>query len=195
MILMLSKIWTFFILGSLLYAFFNQTLNEVIEGIFVSGEDSVKVCIQILPGMCFFCGILKIAESSGIIKKIGSIATPLIARLFPDIPKNHPAIPLIVINTISNMFGAGNAATAFGLKAMKELQKINRDKSMASDAMGMFIILNTCTIVFFPTSIVSMRHVANSIEPGFVILPITFVSIIVCFLGVIMCKLSMKMFK
>lgn len=189
---MLNRIWAFFILASIIFAFTGNNLEKAVSSIFKSGESSVKICIELLPGMCFFCGLLRIAKASGIIEKLSLVLTPFISKLFPSIPKEHPSVSLMVVNILSNVFGAGNAATAFGINAMKELDKINPKKGIASDAMCMFIILNTCTISLFPTGIISLRYAAGSIQPAGIITEVIIVSSLLCVFGIISCKLFAK---
>lgn len=172
---------------------FAKDFSNIIEIILKSCTNAVTVCISMLPAMCFFCGMLKIAQVSGLCRQISLVLTPILKKLFPNIPPEHPAISMMTLNIISNMLGMGNAATAFGISAMKELQTINPTKDTASAEMCTFIILNTCTVVLLPTNIIALRHANGSQNPGSVINLIIIVSILICSTGIISCKIFERM--
>jgi spore maturation protein A len=189
---MLNKIWAFFIIISVIFAILGKKLDIITTAIFSSGDNAIKLCIELLPGMCFFCGLLRVAKSCGIIEKLAVVVKPLVSKLFPEIPMGNPSISLMITNIFSNIFGAGNAATALGINAMKELDKLNPKKEEASDAMCMFIILNTCTIALFPSGIIALRYAAGSMNPAGIITETMIVSGLLCLFGIIMCKIFAK---
>src|SRR3954468_242590 len=128
--------------------------------------DSAKTAFEISLGltgvMCFWLGIMRVGEKAGAIRIFSKLINPFFSRLFPEIPKDHPAMGSILMNYSANMLGLDNAATPLGLKAMNELQEINPDKSRASDAMIMFLTLNTAGFTIIPVSIIAFRATAHA---------------------------------
>ena len=115
--------------------------------------------------MAFWLGIMNIAEKSGLIKSISKGFRPIIRILFPGVPKDHPAERWILMNFIANMFGVGNGATAFGLKAMKELDSLNTNKRRATNSMAMFLIINMSSLQLVPLTVVKLRYDYGSKNP------------------------------
>ena len=127
-------------------------------------------------------GILKVGEDSGLVARLSRLLSPVLTKLFPEIPKNHPALGSIFMNISANMLGLDNAATPVGLKAMQELQSINKDKASASNSMIMFLTLNTSGLTIIPVSIMAYRAKAGAADPTDVFIPLlltTFCSTIV----------------
>ena len=121
--------------------------------------------LKILPIMSLWLGIMSVAQKSGLLNKLTNLLKPLLRLIFPLIPSNHESLNYISSNVIANIFGLGSAATPFGIKAMESLQKINKDKTKASNSMITFIILNTSGLTIVPTTIISMRIMHNSTNP------------------------------
>ena len=127
--------------------------------------------MEIFPVMALWLGIMKIAEKSGLLKKLSILLSPILGKLFPELPKDHEAISLMASNIISNMAGLGSAATPFGLKAMKSLDRVNKKKDTASRSMITFLVLNTSGVTIIPTTIISLRLMYGSISPTEIVLP------------------------
>lgn len=162
---MIHKIWGFFIIvGSVFCLFTGQAdlLNEEILGSAKSGLDMI---VKIFPVMALWLGIMNIAKVSGLLQKFSKLLSPILGKLFPEIPKNHESLSLIASNVVANVFGLGNAATPFGLKAMKSLQEINPKKDTASRSMITFLVLNTSGVTIIPTTIISLRMMHGSANP------------------------------
>ena len=124
-------------------------------------KSAVEIAIGLIGIMALWLGIMKIAEESGLIKIIAQIIRPVTIRLFPDVPKDHPAIGSIVLNMAANMLGLGNAATPLGLKAMEELQELNPNKETATNAMCTFLAINTSSVQFIlPATVVALMGAA-----------------------------------
>src|SRR5699024_12464798 len=121
---MVNYIWITFILIGIIYAFINGTLDNVTEAIFASANEAVTITIGLISVFVFWLGMMKIAEAVGLLRAIGFVMRPLIVRLFPDLPKNHPVIGAIVSNITANFFGLGNAATPFGITAMHHMKQL-----------------------------------------------------------------------
>ena len=127
--------------------------------------------LKIFPVIAIWLGIMNIATSSGLLKKLSKLLSPVLRILFPEIPKNHESLNYISSNIIANMFGLGNAATPFGLKAMKSLQELNKKKDTATRSMITFLVINTSGVTIIPTTIISLRMMYGSTNPTSIVLP------------------------
>lgn len=176
----------FFIIG-ILYSFITNTniSNEMIS----ASSKSIELIFTIIPIMCLWLGIMNIAKKSGLLDKFAKLITPILKYLFPEIPKNSPCFSYISINIIMNMLGVGNAATPFGLKAMKEMQKINQNKDTSSRSMITFIVMNTAAVTIIPTTIISLRVLNKSINPMSIVPYIVITSSLSCIIGLILDRL------
>ena len=177
---------TFFIIG-ILYSFITNTniSNEMIS----ASSKSIELIFTIIPIMCLWLGIMNIAKKSGLLDKFAKLITPILKYLFPEIPKDSPCFSYISINIIMNMLGVGNAATPFGLKAMKEMQQLNQDKDTASRSMITFIVMNTAAVTIIPTSIISLRVLNKSLNPMSIVPYIVITSTLSCIIGLILDRL------
>ena len=159
----LNWIWLGLILSSIVFAAYTGRMTEVTQGLFEGTKDAVQLVIGLVGGMMFMLGLVRIAFDGGLRDWIARRLAPLLQRLFPEVPPDHPAMGAIVMNMASNMLGLGNAATPFGLKAMTELAKLNRNSQTASDAMVLFLAINTSAITLLPpTGTIMVRLAAGS---------------------------------
>ena len=149
---MLNIIWAGIMALAAIFGVLNGTIEAVVRAIPDKAIDGFQLALTLGGGMVFWLGIMKIAEQSGLIKSLSKCLKPIMRRLFPSVPEDHPAMSSIVMNIAANMFGLANAATPFGLKAMKELNELNPDKGRASDAMCMFLAVNTSSVQLIPLS-------------------------------------------
>lgn len=156
--------------------------------------DTVKLIINLVGMMCLWCGVMKIAEKSGLTSKLAKILKPVLKRIFKEAGKDERALGAIVMNLTANMFGLSNAATPFGIKAMEEMDRLQGHKETASNDMVLFLILNAACIQFVPTTVVSIRAAVNSVNPGAIILPAICTTTFASVLGVTICKLVQKHF-
>ena len=154
-----------------------------------SASKSIELILTMLPVMCLWLGIVNIAKKSGLLDKLSKLLTPILKFIFPEIPKEHPAFSYISINIIMNMLGVGNAATPFGLKAMKSLQELKIEKDTASRSMITFIVLNTAAVTIIPTTIISLRILNKSINPMSIVPYIILTSTLSCLIGLILDRL------
>lgn len=177
---------SFFIIG-ISYSFITGTniSNEMLS----SSSKAIELILTIIPIMCLWLGIINIAKKSGLLDKLAKLLTPILKIIFPEIPKNSPAFSYISINIIMNMLGVGNAATPFGIKAMKELQELNNKKDTASRSMITFIVLNTAAVTIIPTTIISLRILNKSINPMEIVPYIIITSSLSCMIGLILDRL------
>ncbi len=169
---MLNWIWLGLILASIVYAAFTGRMTEVTQGLVDGAKDAVTLVIGLLGGMVFMLGVIRVAFDGGLRDWIARALAPLLRRLFPEVPPDHPAMGAIVMNMASNMMGLGNAATPFGLKAMTELAKLNRHSHTASDAMVLFLAINTSAITLVPPSgTIFVRAAAGSAQADAIYVP------------------------
>lgn len=163
--MMINYIWFFMIVIGLLTALVTGNLDSINISIVDDASEAVKFAIGLTGIMAVWLGLMNIAEKSGLIKSFSKLLTPVTSILFPDIPKGHPAMSAIVMNMVTNMFGAGNSATAIGLKAMEEMNSLNRDKKRATNSMCMFLVINMSSIQIVPLTVLKIRADAGSANP------------------------------
>lgn len=192
---MVNKIWGFFIISGICFCFLTGQLDLLNKQILDSTKQSFDMVIQILPVMALWMGIMNIATVSGLLKKMAYRLSPFLTKLFPEIPKGHESIGLISSNIIANLFGLGNAATPFGLKAMESLQKINKEKDTASRSMITFLVINTCGVTLVPTTIISLRMMHDSTDPTSIVVPCILVTFISLIIGLIIDKIFARRYK
>lgn len=189
---MINRIWFFIIAFSIAFAATNGRLEALNKEIFASLKSSLDLSLGLLGNLMLWCGILKVAEKAGLVEKLGSVIRPVLGFLIKDVPERSPAMGAMVMNITSNMLGLGNAATPFGLKAMSELQKLNKDKSTATNAMALFLVINGAPICLIPSTVMSIRASLGSGNPGAVIIPSVITSMAALTVGVICCKIFEK---
>ncbi|MCC6584368.1 MAG: hypothetical protein IT271_11755, partial [Chitinophagales bacterium] len=177
--MVLNYIWIlFFVLSFIIVLIkmivFGDTtvMPATINAITDSSKTAFEISLGLTGVMCFWLGIMKVGENGGAIRIFSRLISPFFSRLFPEIPKDHPAMGSILMNYSANMLGLDNAATPLGLKAMKELQDINPNKEQASNAMIMFLTLNTAGFTIIPVSIIAFRATAGALNPTDIFLPL-----------------------
>lgn len=181
----MNYIFYFLIVISIIAGAINGKLPNVVNSILTGAELSVKVAFSLIGIMAFWLGMMKIAEKCGLISLIAKIIKPITKRLFNEIPENSPAIGDIAMSFSANAFGLTNAATPIGIKAMKELQTQNKDKSSASNAMCMFLAMNTAGFQLIPATVIAIligigyKNPTEIIAPTLLVTSIAFVSAII----------------
>ena len=154
---MLNYIWFGMIFISVMVGSITGNIDAVTEAAISMAKTAVEIAISLIGIMALWLGIMKIAEESGLISIIAKALRPITIRLFPDVPKDHPAIGSIVLNMAANILGLGNAATPLGLKAMEELQELNPKKDTATNAMCTFLAINTSSVqIILPATVVAL---------------------------------------
>ena len=192
---MLNRIWlSFFII-----AFFSAmatwigggdglVFERMVDALFKMGKVSVDIAIGLIGALCFWLGIMKIAEKAGMVDTLAKGLSPLFSKLMPEVPKNHPAFGSITMNLSANLLGLDNAATPLGIKAMHDLQSINPKKDTASNAQILFLVLNTSSVTLFPIAVFVYRAQQGAASPTDIFIPIliaTFSSTIVGLMTVV----------
>lgn len=200
--MILNYIWIGFLLIAFIVACFQaflfgntQIFSDIMNATFESAKTGFEISLGLTGVLALWLGIMKIGENGGIIKAFSRLVGPFFSKIFPDIPKDHPAMGSIFMNISANILGLDNAATPMGLKAMKELQEINPQKDRASNPMIMFLVLNSSGLTIIPITIMVYRAQLGAANPTDVFLPIllaTFFSTLVGFLSVaIMQKINL----
>lgn len=173
---------SFFIIG-IVYSFVIG--KDISIELINSANDAISIIMSMLPVMCLWLGIMNIAKCSGLIDKFAKFLEPLLKVIFPEIPKNSKCFGYIGTNIIMNMLGLGNAATPFGLKAIKEMQTMNNNSDIASRSMITFLIINTAAVTIMPTTIIGLRILHGSVNPLNIIPSIIITSFLSCIIGLI----------
>lgn len=196
---MLNWIWFSFFAIAFIMAVVQSTLGGDIEiwsklmnTTFESSKTAFEICLGLTGVLSFWLGLMKVGEQGGVIAKFSKLINPLFSRIFPSIPAGHPAQGSILMNVSANMLGLDNAATPMGLKAMKELQQLNDKKDTASDAMIMFLVLNTSGLTIIPISIMMYRAQFGAANPSDIFMPILLATACSTFAGLFLCCLKQK---
>ncbi|TPV46376.1 spore maturation protein SpmA [Bacillus dicomae] len=181
---MVNLVWAAMAVIGIVYAMINGTMEEVTKAVFDGAKDAVTICIGLISVLVFWLGLMKIAEEAGLLKKLVTLFMPIVKRLFPEIPKDHPSMGFILSNMMANFFGLGNAATPLGIKAMEQLKELNGGKDSASRSMVTFLALNTSAITLIPTTVISIRMTYESVNPTEIV-GVTFIAQVLSMIGAI----------
>lgn len=183
---MVNKIWALFIIIGITFCLVTNQLDVVNHTILESTQTALDMIFKIFPVMALWLGISKIAEKSGLLKILSLKLSTILKYIFPEIPKGHESLSYISSNIIANMFGLGNAATPFGLKAMQSLQELNNQKDTATRSMITFLVLNTSGVTLIPTTIISLRMLYGSVDSTSIVFPCIIITIINTLAGLLM---------
>ena len=192
---MINTIWCLLISIGIIYGVSTNNLELLNNTIINSTKISLDMLLKIFPVIALWMGLTKIAEESGLLKKISLLLYPILTKIFPDIPKGHESLGLIASNIVSNVFGLGSAATPFGLKAMQSLQKLNKNKKVASRSMITFLVINTSGFTIIPTTVISLRMMHKSINPTSILLASLITTSVATIGGIIVDRLLARRYK
>lgn len=182
---MINYIFGIFIIIGIVYSFLTGNIDVLNNSLISSGEDAISMIFKMIPLLCLWLGVMKIAEASNLIDKISGFLSKIIHPLFPELKKNTPSISYIATNIAMNMLGLGSGATPFGLKAMESMQQENDKKDTASRSMITFLVINTASVTIIPTTVISMRILAGSTSPTIIVPASIITTILSCFLALI----------
>jgi spore maturation protein SpmA len=169
-------------------------MQDLALGMIDTAESSVTLAIGLIGVMALFLGLMKVAEAGGLLRIIAKVLRPVMVRLFPDVPADHPAMGAIIMNMSANALGLGNAATPFGIRAMQELDRLNPHKGTATNAMALFLAINTSSVTLLPTGVIALRAAAGSTDPAGIV-PTTLVATICSTtIAILSCKLLQSHF-
>ena len=186
---MLNILWVIMIAGGIFFAAFHGTMGQITESFISSSTEAVNLCIFMLGVIGVWYGMMEIAVKSGLMKKIAKTMYPFIHWLFPDIPPRHKANEYIAANMAANILGLGWAATPAGLKAMRELQKLEEGGGRASDMMCAFLVLNISSLQLVPINMIAYRSQYGSVNPAAVVLPAICATMISTMAGIVFIKI------
>ena len=168
---MLNIIWLVLLVGSAVVAVFTGQVKEVVLAATESAGSAFKLALGFTGIMALWLGLMRIAEQSGLIGAFTRLISPLMQFLFPRIPDGHPALGSMTMNIVANMFGLSNAATPLGIRAMQDLDTLNRHKGTATNEMCMFLAINTSSVQLIPASAIVSLAAGGSSDPTVVIFP------------------------
>lgn len=189
----MNYIFYFLIVISIIIGAINGKLSDVVNSILTGAELSVKVAFSLIGIMAFWLGMMKIADKCGLIKFIAKVIKPITKKLFNEIPEDSPAIGDIAMTFTANAFGLANAATPIGIKAMEELQKHNKEKNSASNAMCMFLAMSTAGFQLIPATVIAILIGIGYKNPTEIIAPTLLVTSIAFIAAIILAKILQKL--
>lgn len=192
---MMNLIFVFCILFSYGFSFFYGTTEAVTAAVFSGAERAVTLVLSLLGMMCLWTGLLEVAQSAGLTKKVERLLSPLTNVLFPSLSDGSAAKSAIVMSMSANLLGLSNAATPLGLVAMEELKKRSLSENAASDEMCMFVVINTAAFSFMPTTLIALRAAAGSAAPFSIMVPVWICSFLSVLSGILAAKAFARRWK
>ncbi len=192
---MLNYIWCGMIVLSFAAAIFTGRVEQLTSGAIEGAASAVETCIGLLGSMCLWTGLAKIAENSGLINIFARLLKPVTKVIFPKLRQDSAAMRAIVMNMVANLLGMGNAATPLGIAAMHELNRENKHRSVASNEMCMFVVINTASIQLIPSTIISLRQMYDSSDPSGIIVPVWICSLCAVIVGITAAKIFQRRVK
>lgn len=188
-ILMINYIFGLFLIIGIVYSFINGNIDVINDSLISSSSNAIEMIIKMLPLLCLWLGVMKIASASGLIKKVSKKMAVVIHPIFPDLKKESDSISYISTSIVMNMLGLGSGATPFSLKAMKSMQEENKKKDTATRSMITFLVINTASVTIIPTTVISFRSLNGSGNPTEIVGACIITTMFSCFLGLIFDRL------
>ena len=167
----MNTIWLWLLVLAILTGMATGSMEDLTRTSFDSAKNAVTLALSLIGAMALWLGLMKIAEAGGLMRLIARGIRPVMVRLFPEVPAEHPAMAAMIMNIAANMLGLGNAATPLGIKAMMELDKLNAEKGRATNAMCLFLAINTSNVTILPLGVIGVRAAAGSNDPAAIIIP------------------------
>jgi spore maturation protein A len=190
---MLNIIWLALVLGSIVIGAINGKIPAVVNAVTESAGNAVVLALGLIGIMALWLGLMRIAEDAGLIRALSKLISPILRFLFPQIPRDHPVFGTMTLNISANALGLANAATPFGLKAMAELEKLNKTPGTASDAMCMFVAINTGSVQLIPATAIAILASAGDPNPTSIIIPVLIATACATTTGILSAKWFSKM--
>ena len=172
----------------------NSPMDELSQAMVKSAGSSVELAIGLIGVMTLFLGLMKVAEEGGLLTILARLIRPFMVRLFPDVPAEHPAMGAMILNMSANVMGLGNAATPFGIRAMQELDKLNPQPGVATNAMALFLAINTSSVTLLPTGVIALRAAAGSHNPAGILPTTLFATICSTLIAIAAAKILQRFF-
>jgi spore maturation protein SpmA len=170
-------------------------MEALSSSLVASAAGAVELALGLVGIMTLFLGLMKVAEAGGLLKIIARLIRPFMLRLFPEVPAGHPAMGAMILNLSANAMGLGNAATPFGIRAMQELNRLNPTPGTASDAMALFLAINTSSVTLLPTGVIALRAAAGSADPAAILPSTLFATACATFTAVLAAKLLGRFYR
>lgn len=184
----MKKVWFGLIALGIVFSFMTGKPEVVSEVVLYDLQKSIDLILSLISIMAFWTGLMRIVEKSGLLDKLSNFLKPLICMLFSDIKNSKESINAVIMCILANMFGIGNSATALGIKAMEEMQKINKQKKIATNSMCMLLIINMSSIQLLPLSVIKLRADAGAANPSDIIIPTLAVTTFTTIVAVLFAK-------
>lgn len=189
---MIQYIWFFMVAGGIAFSAISGNITEITVTTVDSAKEAINLCIMMFGVLGMWSGIMEIAVQSGLIEEISRKLKPILRFLFPRLPKEHKAWEYIVGNMTANIMGLGIGATAFGIQAMKELDKTNPKKGIATDEMCVFLIINISSLQLVPVNMIAYRMEYGSVNPTQIIAPAFLATVISTMVAILYCILRQR---
>lgn len=190
---MLNVIWLVLLVGSAAAAVAMGNTKELVSAVADSAGSAFKLALGFTGIMALWLGIMKIAEESGLVERFTAVIQPLMRLLFPGVPEGHPALGSMAMNMVANMFGLNNAATPLGIRAMKDLETLNKEQGTATDAMCMFLAINTSSLQIVPAGAIAVLAAGGASDPMVIVFPALLATTVSTISGVVAARLLSKM--
>jgi len=191
----MNAIWFLLIVISVIFSVIDGRLELFTKSLFEGAKSAVEVSLFLLGIVALWLGITKIIEESGLIHRLSDLFRPAVSRLFKDIPQDHPAVTSITLNFLANVFGLGNAATPLGIKAMQDLQSLNKEAETVTFAMMLLIVINTASIQLVPFTVIGILSDFGSKNPAWIVSPTILATVLSAVFAVATLFVFRKFFK
>lgn len=190
----MNYIWVGLVVIAVVVGGFTGNINAVLDNIFSFADVAVEIALGLIGIMAFFCGLMNVMDKAGLCEKLGKAISPVMRKLFPEVPADHPANSAMALYFAANILGIGNAATPFGLKAMQELQTLNPTKDIATNAQCMLMAISTTSITLIPVTAIGLRSAVQVEGAAEIIAPVIIATTISTIVGIV-CTLIFQNFK
>ena len=190
---MLNIIWLVLLVGSLVIALLTGHVKDLVVAVTDSAEAAFKLALGFTGIMALWLGIMRIAQDSGLVDRFTSLIRPAMRLLFRGVPEGHPAVGSMAMNMVANVFGLNNAATPFGIQAMKDLDTLNRSKGTATDDMCMFLAINTSSLQIIPAGAIALLAAGGSSDPTVIVFPALAATLVSTVVGISAARLLCRM--
>ncbi|MEY3214190.1 MAG: hypothetical protein RIT28_4671 [Pseudomonadota bacterium] len=189
----MNPVFLFIVFAAFIVAALSGTMEATSKGAFDGAKAAVDLALGLVGYMALFLGLMKVAEEGGLLRILSRAIRPVMVRLFPDVPPDHPAMGAMIMNIAANMIGLTNAATPLGIKAMQELSRLNRRPGVATDAMVLFLAINTSGLSILPTGVMGVRAAAGSVDPFGIMAPTLFATTMATVTAIIATKFYQRL--
>jgi spore maturation protein A len=190
----MGVILTFFLAAAVAFAAWSGRVPQLTRAALDAASSAAGYALTLVGVFTLWLGLMRVAEEAGLVRMFARVARPLLRRLFPSVPPDHPAMGAIVMNVSANVLGLGNAATPFGIKAMEELERLNPHPGTATDAQALFCAINTGSIQLIPATVIAMRVATRSTAPAEIIVPTILAGLCSVTVAVVAAKLLAPLF-